>query len=84
MVRRFTQEDVDERIVTAAGDTVGTVRGVEDGRATVERTDDDESLTDEIKEMLGWSDDDDTYELTGDDVEEYEDGNRIRLPGYTG
>lgn len=35
---------------------------------------DDDSPTDEIRETLGWEDDEGTHELRRDDVDRYEDG----------
>jgi len=60
-------------IVTYDGHTIGTVQEVRGDRATVERSDDHDSLTDEIKEMLGWDDEDQTHELRREDVDRYED-----------
>lgn len=72
MERDFRDDDREKRVVTHEGDTVGTVRDVEADRATVDR-DDDESLTDEIKDMLGWGDDDDAHELRRDHVDREDD-----------
>lgn len=78
MARAFTEEDREKRVVTSEGRTIGTVRDVRDDRATIDRSDDDESLTEEIKDMLGWSDDDESHELRREDVDRYED-NRLYL-----
>lgn len=73
MDRDFNDEDRQKRVVTSDGQRIGRVRDVENDRATVEHSDDDESLTDEIKEMLGWSDDDNEHELQRDHVDRYDD-----------
>jgi hypothetical protein len=73
MDRQFEDDDRKKRVVTSDGRTVGRVRDVENDRARVERSDDDDSLTEEIKEMLGWSDDDETHELRRDHIDRYDD-----------
>lgn len=67
---RFKDDDVGRDVVTSEGTRVGTVNRVDDGRATVDR--DDESLTDKIKDMLGW-DDDDSNEIRDEHVDRRED-----------
>jgi hypothetical protein len=42
-------------------------------RATVERTDDHDSLTEEIKQLLGWDDDESDREIGREHVDRYED-----------
>lgn len=76
MVRDFTDDDRNKDVVTAEGDRIGTVRDVNDGRATVDR-DQDTDLTDKIKDLVGWGDDD-SNELHSDHVDSYED-DRVRL-----
>jgi hypothetical protein len=80
MARKFTSDDRDKEVVTAEGNRVGTISSVDDDdRATVDR-DDDQSLTDKVKDMLGWGDDDDDHELRSEHVDEdYDDDDRIRL-----
>lgn len=75
MERQFNDGDREKRIVTSDGQNIGRVSDVHDGRATVEHSDDD-SLTDEVKEMLGWSDDEDDepHELHRDHVSHDDDG----------
>jgi hypothetical protein len=73
MDRPFNDNDREKRVVTADGKNVGRIRDVDDDRATVERSEDDDSLTDEIKELLGWDDDDETHELRRDHIDRYED-----------
>lgn len=77
MARDFTDDDRNKDVVTAEGNRIGTVRDVNDGRATVDR-DQDADLTDKIKDLVGWGDDDDSNELQGDHVDSYED-DRVRL-----
>ena len=84
--RELREEDVGKPIVAPAGITVGTVGTVdpEGSRATVERTEDSDSLTAEIMEWLGWGDDGDdsgsdgaddgTREIRPEHVDRYEDG----------
>lgn len=79
MARDFTDDDRDKSVVTREGDRIGTVRDVNEGRATVER-DDDQDLTDKVKDMLGWGDDE-SNELRSDHVESYDDDEiRLRNP----
>lgn len=77
MERPFTDEDRKKRVVTADGQQIGRVRDTDDDRATVERSD-DESLTEEIKELLGWSEEDESHELRQDQVDRHDD-NQIHL-----
>lgn len=76
MARNFTDDDRDKDVVTAEGNRIGTVRDVNEGRATVER-DPDRDLTDKIKDLLGW-DDDESNELRSDHVDSYGD-DEVRL-----
>ena len=73
MARPFSDEDRRKPVVTSEGHTIGTIRDVEQDRATVDRTDDHDSLTDKIKDMLGWNDSDESHELRRDHVDRYED-----------
>lgn len=75
---RFGEEHREKPVVTSDGRQIGTVRDVEEDRATVDRSDDDESLTEEIKDMLGWGDDDESHEIRREHVDRYED-NRLYL-----
>lgn len=70
MARRFTEDDRGKPVVTDSGRTIGTVSAVEQDRATVERTDDHASLTEEVKDVLGWDEDDDVHELRYEHVDE--------------
>lgn len=79
MARDFTDEDRNKSVVTGEGDRIGTVSDVNEGRATVER-DEDQDLTDKVKDMLSW-DDDESNELRGEHVESYDDDEiRLRNP----
>lgn len=79
MVRDFTDDDRNKEVVTAEGDRIGTVRDVNEGRATVDR-DQDQSLTDKVKDLLGW-DDDESNELQSNHVDTYDDDQvRLRRP----
>ncbi|WP_435333831.1 hypothetical protein [Haloarchaeobius sp. TZWWS8] len=77
MAYRFTDDDRNKDVVTADGKRIGTVRTVEEDRATVDR--DDESLTDKVKDFLGWGDDDD--EIRHDHVDR-SDEERIHLRSH--
>ena len=76
MARNFRDDDRDKDVVTAEGDRIGTIRDVNDDRATVDR--DDESLTDKVKSMLGWGDDDDSNEIRNEHVDDVGD-DEVRL-----
>ena len=67
---RFTDDDRGRDVVTSDGTRVGTINQVNDDRATVDR-DDGESLTDKVKDMLGWGDDDN--EIRDEHVDRRED-----------
>lgn len=68
---RFTDDDRGRDVVTSDGTRVGTINQVNDDRATVDRNE-GESLTDKIKGMLGW-DDDDANEIRDEHVDRRED-----------
>lgn len=79
MVRDFTDDDRDKDVVTPGGDRIGRISDVNEGRATVER-DSDQGLTDKIKDLLGW-DDDESNELRSEHVDSHEDDKvRVRRP----
>lgn len=86
MAEKFTDEDRGKPIVTAEGDRVGTISAVNDGRATVESTEDDQkNLTDHIREMLGWDESGDPQELEGAQVDRNDDDEVVLpLPGVSG
>ncbi|WP_135305289.1 hypothetical protein [Haloarcula amylovorans] len=78
MARNFTDDDRDKDVVTADGNRIGTVRNVDNDRATVDRDhDDDDGLTDKIKDMLGWGDDD-SNEVRNEHVDSIND-DEVRL-----
>lgn len=76
IAREFTDDDQNKDIVTVEGDHIGTVRDVNDGRATIDR-DQNADLMDKIKDLIGWGDDD-SNELRSDHVDSYED-DRVRF-----
>ena len=80
MARNFSDDDRDKPVYTAEGTRIGTVHEVEGERARVRRGEEDESLTDEIRDLLGWNDDDESHELRGDQVDRYEE-NGVHLHG---
>ncbi len=67
MAYQFTEDDRDKRVVTAEGHHVGSVQSIDGTRARVDRSEGD-SLTDKIKGMLGW-DDDDANEIRDEHVD---------------
>ncbi|MWG36922.1 hypothetical protein [Halomarina oriensis] len=76
MKRAFDENDVGKPVFSAENDRIGTVssiHGDDEHRANVRRDDDSDGLTDKIKDMLGWDDDDDEHELRSDDVDRQED-----------
>lgn len=77
MAREFTSDDHGKNVVTAEGDRLGTISDVREGRAHIER-DENTSLTEKVKSMLGWNDSDDTHELQQDHVDRV-DENEVRL-----
>lgn len=81
----FQDDDRDKDVVMPDGTRVGRIHRVEDeNRARVRRhddDDDDQSLTDKIKDMLGWDDDDDEHELSDEHVDRRDD-DRIYLRQY--
>jgi hypothetical protein len=77
MPRDFTDDDRGKRITAADGTWIGTVDEVYDGRATVERNE-DADLTDKVKKMLGWDDDENENEIRSEDVDSYDD-DEIRM-----
>lgn len=76
MTDRFRDDDRGKDVVAPDGTSIGTVNEVKEDRATIDRRD-DENLTDKIKDMLGWGDDD-SNELRTDHVESRDD-DTIRL-----
>ena len=79
--REFREEDREKTVVAPQGFPIGRIDGIEpDGnRATVTRTEDHDSLTEEVKDLLGWDDSGEEdaegrkYELRRDHVERYKD-----------
>lgn len=81
---QFTDDDRGKDVVTHDGTRVGTVDNVNNDRATVNRSDndnDDGGLTDSIKDMLGWNDDDQNQEIRDEHVDSSDD-DRIHLRQY--
>jgi len=69
---RFTDDDDGKRLVSPAGAHLGTVNYVdEEERATVDR-DHDADLTETMREILGWEDDD-ANEIRGEHVDRAEE-----------
>lgn len=65
------EEDKGKPVRNTDGDDVGRVMDVEHGKAHVKP---DAGLTDSIRSKLGWgSDDEDTYELTANNIEQITD-----------
>lgn len=71
MAHEFTDEDRDKPVRVVDGEQIGTVSDVREGRASVEEN---EGITDAIKEKIGWDDDSDgTHELSDAAVERVDD-----------
>ncbi|MFW5948147.1 MAG: hypothetical protein ACOCSD_00930 [Halolamina sp.] len=75
MVRNFNEMDEGKRVVTADGEEVGTVTSATGSRLHVSPADD---LSRSIRRRLGWSEDEDSYELQKDHVDEITD-DEVRL-----
>ena len=73
MARDFTDDDRGSTVFDNDGNRVGTVNDVQDGTAHVDTTDGDSGILDDLTDVLGWDDDDDTHELRSDDVDSYDD-----------
>ena len=86
MTEPFTDDDTGKAVVTAEGDRVGTIREVNDGRATVESTEDDQTnLTDHLINMLDWDESRDPQELEGNQIDRNDDDKVILpVPGLPG
>lgn len=67
MVRQFTDDDRDKDVLTSDGDRIGQISDVDGDRATVEQ---DENLSEKIKRMLGW-DDDEPAEIRREQVDSH-------------
>lgn len=80
MTDRFSDDDRGKDVVAPDGTSIGTVNQINEDRATVERRE-DQDLTDKVKDMLGWGDDD-SNELRSEHVES-RDGDKIRLRDNT-
>lgn len=83
MADNFTDEHRDRPVVTAEGDRLGTVSEVSEDRATIESTDEDRgNLTDNVRDMLEWGDDESgEREIRNEDVDTYGDDEiRLRAP----
>lgn len=66
MVREFRISDEGKTVVTASGDTVGTVEKIENDKAHVQPKG---SLSRSIRRRLGWAEEEgDTFELTHEQV----------------
>lgn len=76
MTRDFTDEDEGKMVVTADGDTVGTVESVSGSMAQVRP---DEDLSRSIRRRLGWAEEgEETYQLESSKVDEIAD-DEIRI-----
>lgn len=79
----FSDDDRDKDVYTSEGTHVGTIHEVKDDHAVVDRSHGTE-LTQKIKEMLGWGDDEEdehSDRLHGDHVETVDD-DTVRLRRY--
>ncbi|WP_372911363.1 hypothetical protein [Salinigranum sp.] len=77
----FSDDDRNKDVVTSDGTHVGTIHEVRDDQAVVDR-DDGSDLTEKVKNMLGWGDDDNEGErpnrIRSDHVDTVDD-NTVRL-----
>ena len=73
MEDHFSDGHRGQPIVPYDGPTIGTVREVQIDRATVERADDSEGLTNQVKEMLEWDHVERSHELHLEHVDRSED-----------
>lgn len=75
MARQFTDDDRQKPVYSPEGNQIGTISDVHDENSARVRHDDDDSdgLTDKVKDMLGWDDDEDEHDLRSDDVDRHED-----------
>jgi hypothetical protein len=76
MTRGFDNDDVGKPVFSAENERLGTVSSVheeDEHRAHVRHDDDSDGLTEKVKDMLGWDDDEDEHELRSDDVDRHED-----------
>lgn len=81
MSEAFTDDDTGKAVVTAEGDRIGTISGVEDGRATVESTEDEgKNLTDHVRDMLGWDESGNPQELEGAQIDRNDDDEVVLPP----
>lgn len=74
--REFRDDDTEKLVVAPEGSILGSVEAIDQDRdrATVERTEEHDSPTDGVKEMLGWGDDEEgSHEIGREHVEEYKD-----------
>ena len=72
MTRAFRDDDRDKSVFTQEGERIGTISSVDGERAKVRRGD-DRSLTDEIKNLLDWDENDDEHDLHQDHVDRHDD-----------
>lgn len=76
MARNFESSDEGKEVVTADGDTVGTIVEVSGSSAHVEP---DEDLSQSIRRRLGWTEEgEESYQLNHSNVDEIS-GNQVRL-----
>jgi hypothetical protein len=65
---RFTQDDIGKDVVTSEDDRIGTIDGVDEDRATVDR-EEDVDPTEKVRDLLGWGDGDETHVIYDEHVE---------------
>lgn len=76
MVRDFTADDEGKEVVTADGDTVGTIHETDGSMAHIQPDDD---LSRSIRRRLGWTEEgEEVYELDKSKVDRF-DGEAVRL-----
>lgn len=76
MARNFRSSDEGKEVVTADGDTVGTIQGISGSSAHVMP---DEDLSQSIRRRLGWTEEgEESYELSHSMVDEIS-GDQVQL-----
>ena len=75
MAREFQSNDEGKTVRTKDGDDVGTIESVEGNTAHVKP---ESGLSESIRDRLGWSSDEDMYELQHSNVDEISD-DEVRL-----
>lgn len=71
MSRDFRDDDRDKAVFGPNGEQIGLISAVHGNTATVRR-DTGSSLTEGLKQLLGWSDENDEHDLHTDQVDRFD------------